>query len=228
MSRDIVQVVLSARNEIARDRPSIVSAESKQPRIGLQHRIWNVIEACRPVSSPKGAPVVSTSTPTQAPQSPEANLRETLRFELEATRTLYLELAASANESNWNNRSGNPAWTVGQVLGHIVLIFQAIPTKIGRVRRGKGLPKPPDFLFNPLNVWSTRLATRKFRPDNVVEAYEEAHKAALAALDDVKDDEWSLAASFFGQHQDIPEFFHYHARHVREHEPDIRAGTGTS
>jgi hypothetical protein len=111
------------------------------------------------------------------------------------------------------------------VLGHVVMVFQAIPWKLGRLRRGKGAPKLPDFLFNPMNVLSTRLGTRKYRPDNILAAYDEAHRAALAALEDVKDHEWSLDATFFGEHQDVAELFHYHARHVREHEPDIRSGT---
>jgi hypothetical protein len=174
---------------------------------------------------PKGIPAVSAPpSPTTRPTS-DADLRASLRSELEQTRELFLELASEANQANWNNPSGNPAWTVGQVLGHMVLIFSAIPMKMNRLRKGKGIPKPPDFLFDPLNSLSTRLGTRKYRPDNIVAAYEEAHAAALETLDSIKDDEWSLSATFFGEHQDTAELFHYHARHVREHESDVRAGT---
>jgi hypothetical protein len=151
--------------------------------------------------------------------------KEQLRAELEQTRDLYRELAALANNANWNNKSGNPAWTVGQVLGHIILVFQAIPWKMGRLRKGKGAPKPPDFLFNPLNVLSTRLGTRKFRLDNILPEYDEAHNAALKTLDGIQEHEWGLEAKFFGELQDTAELFHYHGKHVREHEPDIRAGT---
>jgi hypothetical protein len=150
--------------------------------------------------------------------------REALRQELESTRSLFMELADLTSESNWNNQSGNPAWTVGQVMGHIVMIFGAIPTKMGRLRKGKGLPGLPKFLFDPLNAFSTRMATRKYTPANIRDAYDEAHQKALATLDDIQDDEWTLNAKFFGVNQDTSELFHYHAKHVREHEPDVRAG----
>lgn len=166
------------------------------------------------------------STTTDVPAGPGAGdiARTSIRHELDQTRELFLELTRLAGDRHWNSRSGNPAWTVGQVLGHIVLIFQAIPWKMERLRKGKGAPKPPDFIFNPMNVLSTRLSTRKFRPTNIVAAYDDAHARALATLEGVEPHEWELSATFFGEHQDTAELFRYHARHVREHEPDIRAG----
>jgi uncharacterized damage-inducible protein DinB len=155
--------------------------------------------------------------------SAPATHREALREELESTRTLFMELADLTDESNWNNQSGNPAWTVGQVMGHIVVVFGAIPWKMERLRKGKGAPGLPKFIFDPLNSISTRLSTRKYTPDNIRQSYEDAHQNALATLDGISEDEWKLAASFFGEHQDTSELFHYHAKHVREHEPDVRA-----
>jgi hypothetical protein len=165
---------------------------------------------------------------TSAPPSPQVSMpdrREALREELERTRTLFFDLASQTNGSNWNNQSGNPAWTVGNVMGHIVMVFGAIPMKMERLRKGKGIPGLPKFLFDPLNSVSTRMATRKYNPDNIRTAYDEAHQKALATLEGIQDHEWELAARFFGEHQDTAELFHYHAKHVREHEPDVRAGT---
>jgi hypothetical protein len=150
--------------------------------------------------------------------------RDTLRDELEETRTLFMELADLTSEHNWNNQSGNPAWTVGQVMGHIVMIFSAIPWKMERLRKGKGAPGLPKLIFDPLNAISTRISTRKYTPDNIRQSYEDAHQNALATLYDIQEHEWDLAASFFGVRQDTSELFHYHAKHVREHEPDVRAG----
>lgn len=156
--------------------------------------------------------------------SAPATHREALREELERTRVLFMELADLTNESNWNNQSGNPAWTVGQVMGHIVMIFEAIPWKMKRLRQGKGAPGLPKFLFDPLNSLSTRISTRKYTPDNIRQSYDEAHQHALETLDGIQDMEWALEAKFFGVRQDVSELFHYHAGHVREHEPDVRAG----
>jgi hypothetical protein len=167
---------------------------------------------------------MSVSTTPEPQPEVESSQREQLRAEMETTRDLFMELASKTNDANWRNRSGNPAWTVGQVMGHIVMIYSAIPWKLERVRKGKGAPGLPAFLFDPLNAISTRLSTRKYTPQNIAASYDEAHRNALAALDDVGDDEWKLSASFFGVEQDVAEFFHYHAGHVREHEPDVRAG----
>lgn len=167
---------------------------------------------------------MSTTADVSAGPGAEDARRDSIADELERTRALFLELVQMTGEEHWNTRSGNPAWTVGQVLGHIVRIFDAIPWKMDRLRKGKGAPKPPDFIFNPLNVISTRLGTRKYRPDNILAAYDDAHNRALETLNGIQSHEWSLAARFFGEQQDTAELFHYHARHVREHEPDVRAG----
>jgi hypothetical protein len=165
------------------------------------------------------------STPTDVAGRDEHDARKAeLRAEMERARTLYHELAALADRSNWTQKSGNPAWTVGQMLGHIVMIFSAVPMKLGRVRKGKGIPKPPDFIFNPLNEISTRLGTRKYRPENVVEGYDRAHEAALAELEKVEPHEWPLGATFFGEYQDVEEIFRYPCKHVAEHEHHIRDG----
>lgn len=167
---------------------------------------------------------MSISTSPDATPAGTPGPREKLRKELEPTRSLFFELASLTDESNWNNQSGNPAWTVGQVMGHIVMIFGAIPMKMERLRKGKGLPGLPKFLFDPLNSFSTRMATRKYNPGNIRTAYDDAHQKTLETLEGIQEDEWDLSAKFFGVHQDTPELFHYHAKHVREHEPDIRAG----
>ena len=150
--------------------------------------------------------------------------RDAIRQELEGTRNLFFELAGQVDESSWNNPSGNPAWTVGQVMGHMVQIFEAIPWKMERLRKGKGVPGLPKFLFDPLNAFSTRLSTRKYHPGNIRSKYDDAHEKALETLNGIQDHEWDLAASFFGERQDTAELFHYHAKHVREHEHDVRAG----
>ena len=160
------------------------------------------------------------STTTTAGQ----HSREQIRQELEETRNLFLGLASQTTHENWNNQSGNPAWTVGQVMGHVIMIFSAIPWKMERLRKGKGAPGLPKFLFDPLNAMSTRRATRKYTPDNVRSFYDDAHHKALETLDGIQEHEWELSAKFFGVHQDTAELFHYHTKHVREHEPDIRAG----
>jgi hypothetical protein len=96
--------------------------------------------------------------------------------------------------------------------------------KMERLRKGKGLPGLPKLLFDPLNNVATRLGTRSYNPGNIRSVYEDAHQKALVTLDGIQEHEWKYAAHFFGVYQDTAELFHYHAKHVREHEPDIRTG----
>jgi hypothetical protein len=167
---------------------------------------------------------MSTTTQSEPAISGIQDQKAALRQELEATRTLFFDLASQASADNWKNQSGNPAWTVGQVMGHIVMIFSAIPWKMERLRKGKGAPGLPKFLFDPLNALSTRMGTRKYTPENIRSKYDDAHEKALQTLDGIQDHEWAFSAKFFGVHQVTAELFHYHAKHVREHEPDVRAG----
>jgi hypothetical protein len=167
---------------------------------------------------------MSVATTSDSTEAIELDQRDQIRAELETTRDLFMELASKTNDANWRNRSGNPAWTVGQMLGHIVMYFGGIPWMMKRVRQGKGAPGMPAFLFDRINALATRLLTRKYTPQNIAAAYDEAHQSALETLESVRDDEWALSNSFLGIEHDVADFFHYHARHVREHEPDIRAG----
>lgn len=171
---------------------------------------------------------MSTTADAPGGVGPDDTTGSSIPRELEDARSLFVELVELTGREHWGRRSGNPAWTVGQLLGHIVLIFSAIPWKMERLRKGKGAPKPPDFIFNPLNALSTRLGTRGYRPENILEAYDAAHHRALATLEGIEPHEWELSATFFGEQQDTAELFHYHCRHVREHEPDIRAGLETA
>jgi hypothetical protein len=59
---------------------------------------------------------MSVTTNSESTPLVEIDQRGTLRAELESTRDLYMELVSLTNASNWNNQSGNPGWTVGQVL----------------------------------------------------------------------------------------------------------------
>jgi hypothetical protein len=165
-----------------------------------------------------------STAPVSTTEIGTSDRREQLREELESTRDLYMELVSLSNNANWRNRSGNPAWTVGQMLGHIVMYYRPIPWMMKRVRKGKGSPGLPGFLFNPFNSLVTRLYTRRYTPENIAAAYDQAHSSVLETLESVRDDELSLSASFLGIEHDVADFFHYHTRHVREHEPDIRAG----
>jgi hypothetical protein len=85
---------------------------------------------------------------------------------------------------------------------------------------------PPGFIANPANSWITRWGARKATPSSVRARYEKAHEAAVAALDEVQDSEWSRGAKVLGEHRTVETALRSMRSHVEEHAADIRKGLG--
>jgi hypothetical protein len=151
--------------------------------------------------------------------------RESVRAELEATRAKYHALLDSLTDADLKKRSGNPAWTVGQLMWHLAAGTGFTAGGIENARKGKGF-NPPQFLANPINVWSTRLGARRATRHSLADRYDAGHARLLAVLDTVREDEWQKGARFFGQYQTVEALFRSVAQHFDEHEIDIKKGLG--
>ncbi len=151
--------------------------------------------------------------------------REAIRAELEATRTAYRALLESLSPEDWKKKSGNPAWSVGQLMWHIPWATGYLPRVVNACRKGKGF-NPPAWLMDPVNVLTTRLGSRGATPKSVAAKYDAVHATIIACLEGVKDSEWQLGVRSFGEHYTIESAFHGAAGHFREHEADILKGLG--
>ncbi len=151
--------------------------------------------------------------------------RDTIRAELETTRTAYHELLNSLSPEDWKKKSGNPAWSVGQLMWHIAWGDGFAPRAVADCKRGRGL-NPPQFIGNTVNMLITRLGASRATPQSVAEKYDAAHTAILAVLDKVKEGEWDKGAKIFGEFFTVESVLRSPVSHFKEHEADVLKGLG--
>jgi hypothetical protein len=56
--------------------------------------------------------------------------------------------------------------------------------------------------------------------------YDAGHARLLALVDDLRDDEFAIRKTNYGDTRTVTEMLHLPAEHVGEHTPQIRAGMG--
>lgn len=155
--------------------------------------------------------------------APPAGDRHLIRAELVATQAAYLVLLDEIAEQDLRRQSGNPAWTVGEVLTHLTSALELLPREVARARQGKGMYNFPPFLRDPLNALLTRRAGRGQTLQTLRRRYSAATESAMRTLDSVRDDEFSLGANFWGEgFRDIAGLFAAQTDHLTEHGGDIR------
>jgi uncharacterized protein (TIGR03083 family) len=166
----------------------------------------------------------------QSESSQGGTLRDEIRAELEATREAYHELLDSLSDEDWQKPSGNPAWTVGQLLYHMTVAPRMLPADVGLIRRGGWMPNLPAFVFNWTNVLMTRWGARKESLDSVGELYDAAHDRVLGVLETIQEGEWSLGKEYpdwdplLSGYVTLVRLFRYLAIHFEVHAEQVRQG----
>jgi len=120
------------------------------------------------------------------------NTRESLRQEIESTRTAFHCLLGSLSEEALSLPSDNPAWNIRQVLYHIAIIPRYMIVEVVMIRRQvwlyQLLPRLiPKGLFDWLNAHLTRLGARGKSRQNLAEEYDRSVRASLQALGSIND-----------------------------------------
>jgi hypothetical protein len=152
--------------------------------------------------------------------------KDVIRADLEATRTAYHVLLDSLSAEDWEMRTPNDAWKVGQLMWHIAWGLGFFPRGVERCRKGGGF-RPHTWIVNPVNMFITRIASRGATKEGVARKYDVNNAALLESLKGVRDDEWQKGAvSPFGQYLTVEEMFTMPGKHLEEHRNDIRAGLG--
>ena len=151
--------------------------------------------------------------------------RESARAEIEATRTAFHELLDALSEADFKKKSGNGAWSNGQLMWHMAWGVGYIPNLVERSRKGSDL-KLPRGLFNLLNPWITRWGSRGITQAKASKLYDDATAKALTALDTVKDDDWTKGATITGNFETVADHFQMPAIHFAEHKADILKSLG--
>ena len=152
--------------------------------------------------------------------------RAAIRIELEATQAAFRELVGQIDDAKWNAKSGNPAWTNGQLAWHIASGVKFASGIIDKARQGKAT-NPPSFIM-PLalkaNEMLVRRSSRKANRASVIADFDANMAALRGTLDALRDDEFAIRKTNFGMTRTIAEAFNLVAEHFGEHAPEIRQG----
>jgi hypothetical protein len=153
--------------------------------------------------------------------------KESIRAELEATRTAYHALVAMVNETAWTQKSTGSRRNLAQVLAHITAYLTVIlPMTVSNARAGKNMPDLPGFIAHPLNYLFSIMHARDKTLQNIGSAYDKVHNGALQLLDSIKDDEWELRTNMPAGRLSIEEIFRHHTKHFAQHATEVRKTVG--
>lgn len=147
--------------------------------------------------------------------------RSALRAELEVTRTAFNAFLNALSADQWHQKSSSSAWTMAEVAVHLTWSLEQLPQEIASARRGQGMfnsPKSLDLLSDLFSYWIIRWMARKATPEAIRIRYDAAMSVVLSTLNDVKESDWALGASFYGHgFYSIADLFHTPAEHLAEH-----------
>lgn len=154
-------------------------------------------------------------------------IKETLRQELEATRTAYHQLLVDIPNDLWEHPTVNPSWNVRQVLFHIIVAHRFLPQDIKLLRSGR-MFTPPKRLFDRLNDWYTRGSARNQNQQTLAVKFDTAHNRVLRLLETIHGEEWEISGVYpdinenLAGERTIADMFHYLTVHFWEHEAEIK------
>ena len=148
-----------------------------------------------------------------------------LRAEIEQARAGFHELAISLEPEDFRKKSGNSAWTVGQLMWHMSWGVQ-YATAGADALRGKKQFAPPQGLFNLINPWLTRLGSRSATAASVTKKYDESHARIMAALETLTDEDLAKTVKPLYEEVTVAYAFRLPCRHLEEHQADILKGLG--
>jgi len=164
-----------------------------------------------------------TTVESNAAAAPD---RGALRARLEATRSAVRELVASISDEQWRGKSGNRAWTCGQMATHLALNDNMLGL-IEKARKGKGF-NPPMFVVNIANVFMTRRSARNVTRESLLAGFDAGTSRLLGLLDQTTDDELRVGVKVLGEQTTVAGLFERLPAHLAEHEVDLRVAPGRS
>src|SRR5438270_5610803 len=155
--------------------------------------------------------------------------RVSIRRDLAETHAAYVELVGQIGDAHWKQRSGNAAWTCGQLAWHIPTSMAFQIGQIGSAKKkGNGLNLPP-FLMPVLYKVSemrVKVASRKATPASVLADFDAGMTRLLALLEATDDASLMTNAKSLGETRTIAGMFQVPVEHFAEHAADVRKVLG--
>lgn len=157
---------------------------------------------------------------TTAPTADKAAIRNGLAQTYEA----YRELVGQIPEDKWGMKSGNGAFSCGQLAWHIASGLDFSADLIEAARKGKQT-NVPSFLMPlgyKINEFRIRSRSKNATRESVLADYDHNHARLVRLLDGVSEDELAIVKTNYGMTQSIGEMFQVPVDHFAEHAPEIR------
>lgn len=161
--------------------------------------------------------------------------KETIRRELEATRSRFHALLNSLSEEDFQKQSLNPGWTNGEILAHMTFGFIVINALLPMARIWGRLPKNSSRWFawllnaftgpfNWFNAIGARLQGKVFTYQRIGKIYDHIYDALLKKIGSIADNEWEYGMYYprkwdsnFDEFMTLEKLFHYPVTHFNFH-----------
>ena len=155
-----------------------------------------------------------------------------LATEIENTRQRFHQLLQTIPDEAFGQPSGNPAWTVGEILYHMSIAprFMVADVKLILQRPFllKLLPKLiPEQLFHWLNARLTRFGARNLNRQFLANEYDKAHTRILQMLDELQEADLQISVQYpdwdplLAGEVTLSYLFGYIKRHFDAHAADL-------
>lgn len=163
------------------------------------------------------------------------HIAESIRSELESTRSAFHALLASLSEEDFDRQSLNPGWTNGEILAHMLFGFIILNALLPMARIWGRLPgnssKPFTWLlnastrpFNWFNALGARMQGKVFTYERIENFYDNVYVSLLRKVDSVREDEWQRGMYYptrwdsnFDEFMTLEKLFYYPVIHFNFH-----------
>ncbi len=146
----------------------------------------------------KGATMTRRIAIAEATAAPVPDVAA-LRAELAHTQTAFEAMLAVLSPAVWRRTGPASAWSVGEVVTHLIWSVEQLPREIAAARAGRGMFNMPRWLRDPLSLVYTRWIARRTTLQSAANRYAAALGAVDALLGTIQDDEWPRGARFYGE-----------------------------
>ncbi len=160
------------------------------------------------------------------------NTKKQLEIEIEETRQRFHQLLQTIPDETFSHPSGNPAWTIGQVLYHMSIAPRFMVKDVAIILKHPALlqwlPKLfPERLFHWLNARLTRYGARNLDRQFLANEYDNAHTTILQTLNALTEDDLQIIVHYpdwdplLAGDITLATLFGYIKRHFDSHQAQI-------
>lgn len=172
-------------------------------------------------------------------QTNDATVPESIRAELESTRSTFHALLESLSEEDSRRPSLNPGWTNGEILAHILFGFIILNALLPMARLWgrlpKGSSKPFAWLlnistgpFNWFNALGARMQGKVFTYQRIGKLCDSVCASLLKKVASIQDEEWEHGMYYptqwdgnFSDFMTLEKIFRYPVIHFNFHRNQI-------